>query len=204
MISLILTVDESLNKLNIPVAKHHVAESLAQVERYAKNYGFPVVLKLISPKVIHKTEAGGVKIVHDLSELRGTAAKFLEQGKVLIQEHCVGVEMFLGLKNDPAFGHVLLAGVGGIYVEVYKDVAFRICPITGRDAEQMLEELKGKALLKGVRGQKPVKTKALIDAMVSLSKLPEKIRNIEELDVNPFFINDKEGKAVDARLVLRD
>jgi len=201
---MILTVDESLDRLNISVAKHHIASSLADVERHSRKYGFPVVLKLISPKAIHKTEVGGVKIVHDLAELRQTAAKFLEQGKVLIQEHCSGVEMFLGLKNDPSFGHVLLAGIGGIYVEVYKDVSFRVCPISGSDAEKMLEELKGKALLKGVRGQKPVKTKALIDAMVSLSKLPEKIRNLEELDVNPFFINDKEGKAVDARLVLRD
>jgi len=201
---MILTVDESLDRLNIPVAKHHVASSVKDVERYAKKFGFPVVLKLISPKVIHKTEAGGVTAVRQLDFLRETASKFLERGKVLVQEHCSGVEMFLGIKNDPSFGHVLLAGIGGIYVEVYKDVAFRVCPITGSDAEKMLEELKGKALLEGVRGQKPVKTKALIDAMVSLSKLPEKIRNLEELDVNPFFINDKEGKAVDARLVLRD
>src|SRR5574341_329320 len=201
---MILTVDESLNELNIPVARHHVASSIAQVERFSKAYGFPVVLKLISPKVIHKTEAGGVKIVHDLAELRTTASKFLEQGKVLVQEHCSGVEMFLGIKNDPSFGHVLLAGIGGIYVEVYKDVSFRVCPITGNDAEKMLDELKGRALLKGVRGQKPIKMKALVDAMISLSKLPERVKNIEELDVNPFFINDKEGKAVDARLVLKD
>jgi succinyl-CoA synthetase beta subunit len=199
---IIETVDDSLSRLNIPVAKHHVASSLAEVERYSKKFDFPVVLKLISPKVIHKTEAGGVKVVHDLAELRATASKFLEQGKVLVQEHCSGVEMFLGLKNDPTFGYVLLAGIGGIFVEVYKDISFRICPITGQDAEQMLNELKGKAILQGVRGQKPVKMKALIDAMVSLSKLPEKINNMEELDVNPFFINDKEGKAVDARLVL--
>lgn len=201
---MITTVDESLKKLNIPVAKHHVASSLQEVERCAKKFEFPVVLKLISPKAIHKTEVGGVKVAHDLAELRSTASRFLEQGKVLVQEHCSGVEMFLGIKNDPSFGHVLLAGIGGIFVEIYKDVSFRICPITSKDAEQMLDELKGKALLQGVRGQKPVKMKALIDAMVSLSKLPDKIKNIEELDVNPFFINDKEGKAVDARFVLKD
>src|SRR5574341_1033856 len=180
---MILTVDESLNELNIPVARHHVASSIAQVERFSKAYGFPVVLKLISPKVIHKTEAGGVKIVHDLAELRTTASKFLERGKVLVQEHCSGVEMFLGIKNDPSFGHVLLAGIGGIYVEVYKDVAFRVCPVNSREAEQMLDELKGKALLGGVRGQKPVNRKALIDAMVKLSRLPEKLPNIQELDI---------------------
>jgi acyl-CoA synthetase (NDP forming) len=201
---MIETVDKSLSRINVPVAKFHVADSLAEVERYAKKFDFPVVLKLISEKAIHKTEVGGVKVAHDPAELRSAASKFLEQGKVLVQEHCSGVEMFLGLKDDPTFGHVLLAGIGGIFVEVYKDVSFRVCPIAPKDAEQMLNELKGKALLEGVRGQKPVKMKALIDAMVQLSKLPEKIKNIEELDINPFFINEKEGKAVDARLVLRN
>lgn len=199
---MILTVDESLSKINIPVARHHLASSVKDVERYAKKFGFPVVLKLVSPEVIHKTEAGGVTAVRQLDFLRETASKFLERGKVLVQEHCSGVEMFLGIKNDPSFGHVLLAGIGGIYVEVYKDVAFRVCPINAREAEQMLDELKGKALLAGVRGQKPVNKKALIDAMVKLSRLPEKLPNIQELDINPFFINEKEGKAVDARLVL--
>ena len=199
-----LTVDASLNKLNIPVAKHHVASSSSEVEKYAKSYGFPVVLKLISPKAIHKTEVGGVKIVHNLNELHETTNKFLKKGKILIQEHCSGVEMFLGIKNDPTFGHVLLAGIGGIFVEVFKDIAFRVCPITRKDAEQMLAELKGRALLKGVRGQKPVNEKALIDSMIALSKLPDKIAGLEELDVNPFFINDKGGKAADARLVLKD
>ena len=199
---MILTVDESLAKINIPVARHHLASSVKDVERYAKKFGFPVVLKLVSPEVIHKTEAGGVTAVRQLDFLRETASKFLERGKVLVQEHCSGVEMFLGIKNDPSFGHVLLAGIGGIYVEVYKDIAFRVCPVNAREAEQMLDELKGKALLAGVRGQKPVNKKALIDAMVKLSRLPEKLPNIQELDINPFFINEKEGKAVDARLVL--
>lgn len=200
---MILTVDNSLARLNIPVAKYHVVSSVKDAERYAKQFGFPVVLKLVSPKVIHKTEAGGVTAVRQLDFLRETASKFLEKGKVLVQEHCRGVEMFLGIKNDASFGHVLLAGIGGIYVEVYKDVAFRVCPINAREAEQMLDELKGKALLDGVRGQKPVNRKALVDAMVKLSKLPEKIPDIEELDINPFFVNEKEGKAVDARLVLK-
>ncbi len=200
---MILTVDNSLARLNIPVAKYHVVSSVKDAERYAKQFGFPVVLKLVSPKVIHKTEAGGVTAVRQLDFLRETASKFLEKGKVLVQEHCQGVEMFLGIKYDAAFGHVLLAGVGGIFVEVYKDVAFRVCPVNSREAEQMLDELKGKALLDGVRGQKPVNRKALVDAMVKLSKLPEKIPDIEELDINPFFVNEKEGKAVDARLVLK-
>lgn len=198
-----MMADEALSMLNIPVAKFEVFDSLNSIERVAKSYGFPVVLKLLSPEVVHKTEAGGVKVVHDLAELRKTASAFLARGKVLVMEHCSGVEIFLGIKKDATFGHVLLAGVGGIFVEVYKDVAFRVCPVNARDAEFMLAELRGKALLQGVRGQKPVNMKALIDAMVRLSKLPEKYPALEELDVNPLFVNDKDVKAADARFVLK-
>ena len=120
-----------------------------------------------------------------------------------MQEFCEGTEFFMGIKRDATFGHVLLAGLGGIFVEVYKDVAFRVCPITRTDAESMLDELKGKAILAGVRGQKPINRKALIDIMVSLSELPKKLPNLQELDVNPFIINDKQGVAVDARIVLK-
>lgn len=198
---MILAVDESLAKLNIPVARHEVSDSLKSIERLVKSFGFPVVLKLVSPKVIHKTEVGGVRIVHSLDELRSVSSRFLELGKVLVQEHCSGVEMFLGIKNDLTFGHVLLAGLGGVFVEIYKDLAFRVCPVNARDAELMLAELHGRALLKGVRGQKPVDMKALIDAMVKLSKLPEKYPNLEELDVNPLFADENGVKAVDARFV---
>lgn len=201
---MMLSLDEALGKLNVPIAKFELIDSVTQVERAQKKFGFPVVLKLVSPKVIHKTEEGGVRVVHDLSQLREVSAEFLKKGKILMQEKCDGVEMFLGIKNDPSFGPVLLTGIGGIFVEVYKDVSFRVCPISKKDAESMLNDLKGKALLSGVRGEKPVNMKALIDAMVAVSKLPEQIKNLEELDINPFFINDKSGVAVDARIVLKN
>lgn len=201
---MILSLDDSLNKINIPVAKFEIVDSLQKVERAQKKFGFPCVLKLVSPKVVHKTEEGGVKVVYDMAELRETASSFLGKGKVLVQEKCEGVELFLGIKNDPSFGHVLLAGIGGIFVEVYKDISFRVCPISKKDAEQMLEELKGKKLLEGIRGMRPVNRKVLIDVMVSLSKLPEQIKDLEELDVNPLFANDNSVVAVDARIVLKE
>lgn len=197
-----MMLDVALQSLNIPIAKFEVATNLKQAERFAKRLGFPVVLKAVSAKVVHKTEAGGVVIARDAAEARSAAARLLKLGKVLVQEHSSGVEMFLGIKRDPSFGHVLLAGVGGIFVEVYKDVSFRVCPISRKDAESMLAELKGSRLLEGVRGQKPVNRKALLDSMVELSKLPDKMPDIEELDVNPLFANDKEVLAVDARIVL--
>lgn len=201
---MILTVDEALRKLNIPIAKHKMVSSAAEAERIAKKYRFPVVLKLVSPRVVHKTEAGGVQVARSAAEVKEITKKFLKKGKVLVQEHCGGVEMFVGIKNDRTFGHVLLAGIGGIFVEVYKDIAFRVCPVTRKDAKEMLGELKGKALLGGVRGKKPVDRKALIDAMVRLSKLPGEMPKIEELDVNPLFASERGVKAADARFVLKD
>jgi len=201
---MMLSLNDALNRLNIPIAKFELADSLQKVERAQKKFGFPCVLKLVSPKVVHKTEEGGVKVVHDPAELQETANSFLKKGKVLVQEKCDGVELFLGIKNDPSFGHVLLAGVGGIFVEVYKDISFRVCPISKNDAEQMLDELKGRKLLEGIRGMKPVNRKALVGAMVSLSHLPKKVEGLEELDVNPLFANDESVVAVDARIVLRD
>ncbi|RJQ22087.1 ATP-grasp domain-containing protein [Candidatus Woesearchaeota archaeon] len=198
-----MMLDEALKSLNVPTADFHVAKTVKDAERFAKKLGFPCVLKLVSKKVSHKTEAGGVVIARDLAQVREAAARFTKEGSVLVQEFCDGVEMFIGIKKDQTFGHVLLTGIGGIFVEVYKDVAFRVCPITKRDAESMLDELKGKALLAGVRGKKPVNRAALIDAMVKLSELPRKMPNIEELDVNPFIVGEKQGVAVDARFVLK-
>ena len=197
-----LPVDEALEVINVPKAKFTVAVAWKDVQKAAHQFGYPLVLKLIAPKVVHKTEAGGVKVARSDADLE-VAKKFLKTGKVLVQEFVEGTELFLGIKNDPSFGHVLLAGIGGIYVEVYKDIAFRICPITRKDAEAMLSELKGKAILEGARGIK-LNTKALIDAMVRLSELPERVKNLEELDINPFILNEKGGKAVDARVVLKE
>ncbi len=198
-----LTVDESLKKLNIPVADFSVASNIKEAGFLANKYKFPVVLKLISSKIIHKTDVGGVKIVKDKKEFINTAKKFLKKGRLLVQKQVDGVEFFLGIKKDASFGHVLLAGLGGIFVEVYKDISFRVCPITKKDAREMLDELKGRALLEGIRGRKPVNKNKLIDVMVKLSHLPEKLPGIQELDINPLFVNDKDVKAVDARLELR-
>ena len=199
-----LTLDESLEMLNIPKARFVLADSVAKAQSASKRFGFPVVLKLVSPRVIHKTEAKGVRVARSPADVKAIAAAFLRKGSVLVQEQVDGVEFFLGIKLDPSFGHVLLAGIGGIFVEVYKDISFRVCPITKKDASAMLDELKGKAVLEGVRGAKPVDKKKLIDAMVNLSQLPKSFPNIEELDVNPLFVNERGVKAVDARIVLKD
>ena len=184
------------------VAEHIVAKKVEDAQQFAEKVGYPLVLKALSPKIVHKTEAGAVRIVHAAAQLAKEfdALKKLAPN-ILAQEFVKGNEFILGLKKDPTFGHVILAGIGGIYVEVYKDVSFRVCPIAEKDAEAMLDDLQGKAILAGARGKK-LNKKALVDALVKLSKLPEKQKNIAELDINPFILNDKGGRIVDARVIL--
>ncbi|PIN74913.1 hypothetical protein COV18_05250 [Candidatus Woesearchaeota archaeon CG10_big_fil_rev_8_21_14_0_10_37_12] len=191
---------ESLKLLNISVATYAVINSFSAFEKHVNKLSFPIVLKISSPKIIHKTEQKAVYVAYTKEEALKTAKEFLKKGQLVVQEYVSGVEFFLGIKKDASFGHVLLAGIGGIFVEVYKDISTRVCPITKKDAEEMLDELKGKKLLDGFRG-KTVNKKLLVDSMVQLSKLPNKHPEIEELDVNPFMLG-KTNKAVDARIVV--
>jgi len=180
---------------------HIVAKKAEEAKRFAEKTGYPVVLKALSARIIHKTEAGAVKIVHSADQLEKEFAELKKLAPtILVQEFVEGNEFIIGLKNDPTFGHVVLAGIGGIYVEIYKDVSFRVCPIAEDDAEQMLDELKGKDIFTA-RGKK-LNRKALVDALVKLSRLPQKQPKISELDINPLILNEKEGQIVDARVIL--
>jgi acyl-CoA synthetase (NDP forming) len=121
---------------------------------------------------------------------------------ILVQEKLHGQELIFGIKLDPVFGHALMLGIGGVFVEILKDVSFRICPITERDVNSMIEDLKSRKILSGVRGEKPINMKLLRQILVKLSKIPLKDKNIEELDINPFIIDNKKGKVADARIVF--
>jgi acetyltransferase len=183
------------------LARQVVVKDLASAQKFAQQAGYPVVLKAVSPRIIHKTEAGAVRVVHAAEQLGKEFAELKKLAQtVLVQEFVTGNEFILGLKKDATFGHVVIAGIGGIYVELYKDVSFRVCPIGVQDAEAMLNELQGKDIF-AARGKK-LKKAALVDALVALSRLPQKKPNIAELDINPFILNDREGRVVDARVVL--
>lgn len=200
----VLDVAESLNVVRgvAPLARHFVARKVDEARVFAKKAGFPVVLKAVSSGIVHKTEAGAVRIVHSEPDLARQFVLLKRLApKVLVQEFVRGVEFIVGLKKDPVFGHVVLAGVGGVYVEVYKDVSFRVCPVDEAEAWRLLDDLQGSAVLSGVRGKK-LKSELLVDAIVKLSELPKKQPRIAELDINPFILNDREGKVVDARVVL--
>ncbi|MBN1644975.1 acetate--CoA ligase family protein [Candidatus Woesearchaeota archaeon] len=196
------TVDESLQFISkyLPVAESYTVKSIDQIKPE-----FPLVLKIVSSKFIHKTEVKGIRIVNnqeglvknfnELKKIKGTKA-------ILVQEFVKGTELIIGIKKDSSFGHAIMFGIGGVMVELLKDVSFRICPINDKDAESMINELKSKELLTGFRGQAPVNLKLLKKILVKASNIPVKNKNITELDINPLIINERQALAVDARLEL--
>jgi len=191
----------------LPLAKSFLIKTPKELTKIKK---FPVVMKLISPQAIHKTDIGGIKTVNSLQESQQTFNNFMKLAKskrmkltgVLIQEYVKGREFIIGIKKDPTFGHVIMFGAGGIFVESLRDVTFRVCPISDTDADSMIEDLKNKWLITGTRGQKPIDGKLLRQILVKVSKLSQRYKRIEELDINPLIANEKEAKIVDVRTVV--
>ncbi len=191
----------------LPVAKSFLLKNTKELSKIKK---YPVVMKLISPQAIHKTEIGGVKKVNSLQEAQEAFNDFIKLSKskrmrlagILIQEYVKGREFIIGIKKDSTFGHVIMFGAGGIFVESLKDVTFRVCPITENDAESMVSDLKNQWLISGTRGQKPINVKLLKQILVKVSKLPQKYKKIEELDINPLIANERETKIVDVRIIM--
>lgn len=189
----------------LPVVKAKLTKRVEDALRFSLK--FPVVLKLVSVHALHKSEVEGVKVVKDKEELIAEYAKLEKlnsklRGKgILVQEFVKGKEVIIGIKEDETFGKVIMLGLGGVFVELLKDVVFRACPITKEDAAQMISELKGKDILLGFRGEKGVDLNVLKKVLVMISELALK-HKIQELDINPFIINDKEGKVADFRAVV--
>lgn len=213
----VLTEIESkqvLAQAGIPVALPLLARTAKEAAQAARKLGFPAVLKIVSPDVTHKSDAGGVKL--GLSSPREVEAGFDEivasvqrhqpaariEGVAVQKMAPAGVEVIIGMSKDPQFGPVLMFGLGGIFVEVLKDVAFRIVPLEPRDARQMVREIKGFPVLQGVRGQDPADIAALEKLILQLSEFVEAHPEIEELDLNPVFAYKDGCLAVDARIVV--
>ena len=208
-----LQAEKLLKKYRIPTPKQLLAKNEKQAGQFAKKIGFPVVLKISSPQVLHKTDFNGVIVgLQNEKEVTDAYNKIIKEVKrkmpkakirgVLVQEMAKGHEVIIGSKQDPQFGPVIMFGLGGIFVEVFKDVTFRIIPIERKDAQEMTEEIKGAKVLQGVRGQKPINFKALEDCLLAVSKMVWGNKKIKELDLNPVFVNEKGVKAVDARILL--
>ncbi len=169
----------------------------------------PLVMKILSPDAVHKTEFGGVSIVHRSEEIESAFNELLSKAKnhklklkgILVQKFIEGQQLIIGLKKDPTFNHVILFGLGGVFTELLKDISIRKCPITKEEAHGMIEELRSRKLFEGFRNIK-LNIERLKEDLVSISKIPQKNKDVLELDINPYILNSKEGKAVDVRIVL--
>jgi acetyl-CoA synthetase (ADP-forming) len=205
---------ELLRSAGINVVEARLATNAKEAAAFATEAGFPVVMKIISPDIAHKSDVGGVVVgLQSASAVRKAYAEMMEQvqkkarkaridGVSIQRQADAGTEVIIGGTTDPQFGPVLMFGLGGVFVEVLKDVAFRIVPIEQRDAHQMIREINGFPILEGVRGQKGADLKALERMLIQVSKFMWKHREIAELDLNPVFAYSKGAVAVDARIVL--
>ncbi|MEO9363695.1 MAG: 4-hydroxybutyrate--CoA ligase [Nitrososphaera sp.] len=208
---------EVLRAYGFPTPKSILGATEDECVKAAKEIGYPVVMKIASPDIIHKSDAGGVKVgVKSDEELSAAFRAIMENAKkykadarikgVLVQEMVKSAkETILGASQDPTFGPVIMFGLGGIYVEVLKDVVFRVAPIDEREAAKMMESIKTIKLLKGVRGERPSDLKAIADSLQRLSQLVTDFPEIKEFDINPLLVLEegKGARVVDARIILK-
>ncbi len=198
--------EEFLEKEGFPVAERYFVTAEKEALSRARALGYPIVMKVSSSKIIHKSEVSGVITdVRNESEVKSNLRRLLHIRnceEVILQERIDGRELLVGIKDDPVFGHAIAVGAGGIFTEILKDVTFRICPVTKEDAKQMLEELKIFPILKGFRNKPSINFKEVYNLIVKLSHLPIKYSKIKELDINPLLVSDKKAVIADARIVL--
>ena len=205
---------ELLREYGIPVPDFKLIKSEEEITGLAKEINFPIVMKIVSPDIIHKTDAGGVKVgIKDgeeataaYQEIISKAKKYNKNAKIsgVIVYSMVpqGTEIIIGVIKDPHFGPVIMFGLGGIFVEVLKDISFRIIPTEERDARKMITEIKGYEILKGARGESPKDIKAIREVLMKVSKLTMENPEINEIDLNPVFVFEKGLQVVDARMIL--
>jgi acyl-CoA synthetase (NDP forming) len=199
---------------SIPVTAFKLARNEAEAAKYAENLGFPVVLKIVSPQILHKSDAGGVMVnLKTASEVRDAYGKILANAKkydaaartegVLVQEMAPqSTEVIVGAIKDAQFGQTLMFGLGGIFVELLKDVTFRIAPITREDAVEMITGVKAYPLLKGYRNTPPADIDAIVAILLNTSRLVMDYPEVKELDLNPVMAYEQGAKTVDARIIL--
>ena len=201
---------EVLQAYGISVADYQVVQGKGDLQKAMEKLGKPVALKVVSPEISHKSDVGGVMLnLNDFSQAEKAYEKMnsLNRGKiagVLVQKMIPdGKEVILGSKRDSSFGPVVLFGLGGIYVEILRETTLRVAPINRSEAEEMISETKGSDIFKGLRGEKPLDTEALVESLLRLSQLVADFPEIEGIDINPVKVLEKGAVAVDARIVLK-
>jgi len=213
----ILTEFESkriLKQAGISVVETKLAKTQKEAVSLSQKMGFPVVLKIASPEVIHKSDSGGVKLsLNNVAEVRKAYDGILKKVKkqypgavihgISVQKMVrPGTEVIVGTSKDPQFGPVIMFGLGGVFVELLKDVSFRVIPVEQRDAQEMIKEIKGYPLLQGYRGKEPSDISSLVNIILKISRFIEENPQIKELELNPIFAYRNRAVAIDARIIL--
>jgi acyl-CoA synthetase (NDP forming) len=213
----VLTEMESkdlLRSLGIPTTQMMLATTKEEAVAFSKKIGYPCVLKVSSQDISHKSDAGGVKVgladadaVAEAWDAIMVSCKAYNPAAVIegvtVQDMAKpGVEVIIGMATDPQFGPVLMFGLGGVWVEVLKDVSFKLAPLTKSDAARAVTEIKAARLLDGFRGSEPVDKAALEDILMRVSEFVAKTPEVKEMDLNPIFAYSKGAMAVDARVIL--
>jgi acyl-CoA synthetase (NDP forming) len=205
---------ELMREAGIDVVDTRMASSKEEAIAISEKLGFPVALKIISPDITHKSDSGGVRLglktstevekaYNDMLMAVGRRCPGALIEGVSVQKMVpLGVEIIIGMSKDPQFGPVLMFGLGGIWVEILKDVSFRIVPLERRDAQEMIQEIKGFPLFKGYRGTDPISLTHLEELLLKVSRFVENHPEIKELDLNPIFAYKDGAIAVDARIIL--
>jgi len=205
---------ELLKEYGIPVPDFKLIKSEDEITGLDKEINFPIVMKIVSPDIIHKTDAGGVKIgLKDEKKAKLAYQEIIFKAKKYNKEARIegvivytmvpqGTEIIIGMMKDPHFGPVIMLGLGGIFVEILKDISFRILPIEERDAREMITEIKGYKILKGARGEASKDIEAIKILLMKISQLALENPEISEIDLNPVFVFEKSLQVVDARMIL--
>lgn len=207
---------ELISGAGITTVETRLARSQRSAIAISKEMGFPVVLKLVSPDITHKSDVGGVRVGLTNGSQVGKAYRDIMaaakqsnprariEGVAVQSMIAAGVEVIIGMSKDSQFGPVMMFGLGGILVELLKDVSFRVVPLNRRDAGEMIREVKGYPLLDGFRGQEPANIALLEEMILKVSDFAERNPEIKELDLNPVIVGKNSAVAVDARIVLEE
>ena len=207
---------EMLSKYGIPVPKYSVVSSEEEAIQIAKKLGFPLVMKIVSPDIMHKTDIGGIKMnIGNLLQVRASYKDIIcnvrenkpearINGILLCKQAPKGVEVIVGMIRDPQFGPTVMFGLGGIFTEILKDVTFRVCPVERTDIEEMLTEIQGIKMLQGYCGQPRCDVNSIIDIILQISRLALDYPIIKEIDLNPIIVYEKGALVVDAKIFLNN
>jgi acetate---CoA ligase (ADP-forming) subunit beta len=205
-----------LGDAGVRISPAKLATTADDAAGIADAQGYPAVLKVVSPQITHKSDVGGVELdLRTPDDVRAAFDRIVASAKKHVPDATIegvavqrmepaGIEVIVGMTKDPQFGPVLMFGLGGVLVEVLKDVAFRIVPIEQRDAHQMITEIKGYPMLEGYRGQEPADVAKLEQLLLQVSAFVEQHPEVAELDLNPVFAYKDDAVAVDARIVLEE